>query len=575
MNTGYSSTGMSIELSGGDSEPMQLRNRANSQERRNSVSEVTDFFQSKITSTPKQTMPGRKASGKAQEKQREKEREKERKQELKEARESIKRYIKGTKDEQDKSENANGENQSTETVVKHVETSEVNSTNDGNHVDCNRNTTSTATQTTEDEMLKAIKELATKYQSLDDTLNKPKSGVVDQLAKTEATVTQLYSDINGAVSGIKVQLTQVLDTAKQNSNKIEQMETFHQKIASLFDENKRLVNELKTMQGLIQKLSQQTSNTAHQVLDLTKRGMEQNLVIHGADDSIEVEDPKQEHPNFTYNERFKYSAIKFFKDELNLDLSVEDIWKAHRMGPYKPDKVRPLIVKVAYNAKELIMEHITQLKGRSNAKTGQPFFVSEQVPEGVAELKKQTTARVKTLKEANDKKPKEERSKIQVINDKILVDGELNVAEVVTPQPSQLLFLSVESQRKVDSIQQKMVETDPMRVKNSDFIALAVKVHSIEEVNQAYIAVSQRHPSADHIVLGYALKENSVLKSGFCDDREYGAGLRVRKKLFELKARNTAIFVVRNFGGVHLGYNRFSVMEEVSKQALELLNDSV
>lgn len=355
------------------------------------------------------------------------------------------------------------------------------------------------------------------------------------------------------------------------------METSQKKMATLLDENKRLVHELKTMQGLIQKLSQQSTSTAYQVLDLTKRGMEQNLIIHGADDSIEVEDQdrekRKEAPTYAFRERPKLSALKFFREELDLDFSIEDVWKAHRTGPFRENKTRPLIVKVAYKAKERIMENISKLKGRSNPKTGQVFFVSEQIPEGISEIKKQTTARANHLKEINEKKPKESRSKIQIINDKILVDGQLDMPEIQTPQPSQLLFLQPDEQRRVNLVQQKLMETEPETIRNSEFIAMAVKIHSLEELNAAYIAAAQRYPAADHVILGYAFRDDKSVKSGFCDDREHGAGSRIRKTIFELKARNVAVFVVRKFGGIHLGFQRFGVIEEIAKKAIELLNN--
>lgn len=125
--------------------------------------------------------------------------------------------------------------------------------------------------------------------------------------------------------------------------------------------------------------------------------MEQNLILHGVDDSIEANDPKSETPMFSFKERVKYSVIEFLKNTMKLDISIEDIWKAHCLGPHKTDKVRPIVTKVSYSAKELIMEHITKLKGLSNPKTKQIYFISEQIPEGVTERKKQLAVRAKNL----------------------------------------------------------------------------------------------------------------------------------------------------------------------------------
>lgn len=196
--------------------------------------------------------------------------------------------------------NANGENQPSVSPecnqhadFDHAQASPVVAESIENEI-ANKNQTaistrSMATQTSDDEILKAIHELAEKYASVDNTLNDPCSGVLYHLAKTKETVSGLHTDIHGAVSGIKVRLDKVLETSTANSEKIAKMEESQRKIASLLDENKRLVNELKTMQGLIQKAFQQSSVNSSQIVDLTHRGMEQNLIFHGVDNSIEVE----------------------------------------------------------------------------------------------------------------------------------------------------------------------------------------------------------------------------------------------------------------------------------------------
>lgn len=166
-----------------------------------------------------------------------------------------------------------------------------------------------------------------------------------------------------------------------------------------------------------------------------------------------------------------------------------------------------------------------------------------------------------------------ERNKIQVIKDKILVDGKLDLPEVTTPQPSQL-FLDAEEQKKVDAIQSLLIQTEPETLKNSQFIALAARVKTVEEVKRCYIAVSQRHPAADHNMMAYALREEDQLRTGSCDDREYGASVRMKKKIFELKSKDTVVFVLRKYGGVHLGFERFQVIENIAQKAIELLNET-
>lgn len=550
-------------------ESVRLRNKSttNSQERRNSVGDITDYFQTQISQMAHQNKKPNPNFKQAI---------KEKNKELREIKDNIKAMIENDNLPNKEGANANGADQSDSMQDKHADQSAEIAINPSplNEGDLEERTfSSRTTQTSEDEILKALAELAQKYDKLDKDIHDPKNGVVNQLASTQGKVADLYTDIHGAVGGLKVRMDKVTISAEQNSNKISQMENNQARMSALLDENKRLVQELKTMQGLVHKVQQQANMASNQILDLTKRGMEQNLIVHGIDDTLEKEDPKRETPMFTFRERPKHAVLQFLKDILNIDIGLEDIWKAHRMGPSSKDKVRPMVIKVSYGAKELIMEHVSKLKGKTNPKTKQVLFISEQIPEGVTENKKQTASRLKTLKDNNDKKPVAERNKLQVIGDKILVDGVVDEPEVVTPLPSQL-FPSIEKQKRIDAIQAKMIETEPLFERNSEFKAISLRVHSIEEVNLAYIAVAQRYPISDHISVGYALREGHQVKSGFCDDREYGAGTKIKNIIFDQKSKNTAVFVLRKYGGVHLGFNRFQIIESATKEAIRMLNAS-
>lgn len=183
-------------------EPIKTRQQSASQERRNSVSEITEFFQAKASP---RAMSNRKTSGKNSNKMKEKEKDKERAKEAKEARENIRKMLledsdKGTKDESD---NANG-------VKKSQHEDEVTEPCPDQSHEENACKSTAFTQTSEDEILNAIKELADKYQKLDEDLNDPKNGIGVQLAKTKESVTKLYTGIHGAVSGIEVRLQQVI-----------------------------------------------------------------------------------------------------------------------------------------------------------------------------------------------------------------------------------------------------------------------------------------------------------------------------------------------------------------------------
>lgn len=217
------------------------------------------------------------------------------------------------------------------------------------------------------------------------------------------------------------------------------------------------------------------------------------------------------------------------------------------------------------------MQNVYKLKGLLNSQ-GQKVFVNEQIPEGIIETKKQVSSRLKTLKKINEEMPHDRRQNIRVLNDNIVIDGKIQEPEVSPPEPEDLFMNTVEL-KLVKALGSKLKETKPITNKNSHFVGLAIKVHSIEDVNRAYKAVALRYTSVDHVMVAYGLKENDKVKTGFCDDSEYGGGHCIAQILKEKKARDTAIFVVRRYGGIHLGYERFQAIEEASKQALKLLQD--
>lgn len=556
-------------------EPIKTRQKSASQDRRNSVGEITEYFK-QMADTPGKTK-GTSSKHKDKESKRQPvKNNKENKDNEPSTKENAKLNANGKENEKEQCNNHG---------IDHTDMpEELNIPNGENHLTPSKENNAQValtqehsdaeTQTTSDALLKTVQAMQSQLNKMEEVINDPRNGLSSQLAKTQEKLQNIHSDIHGAVDGILVKMQNLTTSSEANTAKILQLETGHKRMAAVLDENKRLVQELRVMQGLVQKISQQSLHTNNKVLDLTKRGMEQNLVIHGVDDTTEIEDSKRATPMFKPKERCKYSAIGFFKDIMNLDIHAEDVWKAHRMGAKKPNKVRPLIVKLSYPAKDLVLENISTLKGRKNEKTQQTYFIADQIPEGITEMKKQTSSRAKTLNEENKKLPDEEKKRIQIFNDQILVDGELDQPHITTPQPSDL-FLPIDDQKRIDNLQSKLVETDSIYIKNSQFSAMALKVHSLAEVRDAYIAVAQRYSAADHIMAAYALKDKGSLFSGSCDDREFGASIKIKNLIFETKARNTAVFVIRKFGGIHLGYERFQAIQQVTTKALELLAASL
>ena len=75
------------------------------------------------------------------------------------------------------------------------------------------------------------------------------------------------------------------------------------------------------------------------------------------------------------------------------------------------------------------------------------------------------------------------------------------------------------------------------------------------------------YPESDHIMLGYTVKTFA----GHQDNSEYGAGKKILQTLLKMGHNNTAVFVSKDFGGIHLGPQHHLFIEREAKDALKML----
>ena len=125
-----------------------------------------------------------------------------------------------------------------------------------------------------------------------------------------------------------------------------------------------------------------------------------------------------------------------------------------------------------------------------------------------------------------------------------------------------MLNIDVDMQEKIDAIvlQQSEVITD----KNSHFKGHAVKINNSDDIKLAYKKLKMMYPESNHIVMAYTLKKYT----GNHDDGEYGASKKLLQWLLNRGYPNIAVFVTREYGGVHLGQRRFLHIEKAAREAL-------
>lgn len=172
---------------------------------------------------------------------------------------------------------------------------------------------------------------------------------------------------------------------------------------------------------------------------------------------------------------------------------------------------------------------------------------------------------MKRIKEFNETLPAGHKKKqFSIANKKLYVDNVLHEQHIHPPKPLDI-FVAKNEQDILDKID--FTISKPKTQDSSHFVGLATTAFSLEDVQRAYKKVRQLYPSYDHVMMGYRIDNFS----GYQDDREHAAGQKIHALLVQKHCHNITAFVVRVFGGIHLGPQRFDCISTVADAAIEAL----
>lgn len=131
-------------------------------------------------------------------------------------------------------------------------------------------------------------------------------------------------------------------------------------------------------------------------------------------------------------------------------------------------------------------------------------------------------------------------------------------------QPDDALFQKAE---ELD-----IVLGDTKHQDKSKFISYAVAVEDTEDIQAAYVKLKMKFADATHISCAFHLPgANTPLNQDYIDDGEFGCGRVMLNTLKEEQYMNMAIFIVRYYGGVHLGNIRFDIFKKLATAVIKAL----
>ena len=209
------------------------------------------------------------------------------------------------------------------------------------------------------------------------------------------------------------------------------------------------------------------------------------------------------------------------------------------------------------------MKNVKNLKDKEN-KEGNKYYINKQVPDVYAEQNREMREIIRDQKEKDNVLPPKEKSKIEVKNKQVLIDGIAVEKQLLPPEPLEIL-VDKQKREKLEKI--KFSVSDTALLQGSDFMAFTFKTDQLLEVKRAYKKLKGMHSATDHIIAAYNLRTTS----GYQDDGELGSGTRVLKFLKETRPLNIAVFVMRYKNGKNIGPTRFEIIDQVVQQAIARL----
>ena len=368
--------------------------------------------------------------------------------------------------------------------------------------------------------------------------------VINQLCKK---VTEIDIAINHDSDGINTRITSMTTQLDQEHNARtkyeEKLQQAEKKINNLQEEN-------EVMRGIMCKHSEQLKVMNDRIAMLTAKSMEKNITISGLKE-LPKEDCRQ-------------VVIDFLKREVEIDAESSEIYVAHRIGNKKHSSSkydRLMIARCKPELKQRVFRNISNLKEKVNHNK-LPYYINKQLPDQIVEQNREIREIVKTQKVKDAELPVKERAKIDVRRGEVFIDGERQEKQMLPVEVDEL-FPDQQEKEKQDKI--KLFTSDTISEDKSTFVAYTYKTGQLHEVRRVYRKIRRSHPNATHVVASYSLKNNR----GYQDDGEYGAGHRLLHLLESNYQPNVAVFVVRMYGGRHLGPKRFAIMSDVATEALE------
>lgn len=375
--------------------------------------------------------------------------------------------------------------------------------------------------------------------------------------KNTSKIVNMISKLQETVEDIQKNTRQQIRINSNTSSDIRRLDEKSGKnkkeIAQLRQELTDYKFQLRLVENVVIWQDEQIAALNRKITEAQQREMYPNLVISGI-----IEEPN-ENPIMKYNE--------FVKDQLE----IQELIPAHRAYRVGAGQDRPLIVELRdpITHKGKIYSKVSKLKGKANSKGGR-FFISDHLPEELNENRRRTNE----LFSENKKKNEKEKLKMSISKGRLLIEDKPYTKAISPPKPNDIFNPSDNLLDLADEID--MVKGKEEKEGKCQFVAYAAVVKDHEDIKAAYTKVRMKYAYATHVVCAYRLQgKHTPNLQDYSDDGEFGAGRTILSELKTKQISNIVVFMIRIFGGKHLGPKRYNIFRKVANSAIEALQEKM
>ena len=273
------------------------------------------------------------------------------------------------------------------------------------------------------------------------------------------------------------------------------------------------------------------------------------------------------------------TVSQFFENIMGLKPGVGDIIEASRLrgtlhrkikGIFK-DYPRLMFVKCSPAFRRMIESRKPVLANKYDEDSRIKYTIRNHLPDSHYAVRIKYNPWVRDIIANNEGKPDSQKETFSFQGDQFYVNGKRVVERVQPPTLAQVCALTTKQKEELDLL--KFFESSCHTEKGSKFTAYATTALFIQHIENCYMKLRKDFMTASHISMGYQIDdtESTTPVQGAVSDGEHQADGRLISTMFRSEMNNIAVFVIRRYGGVHIGGTHLTLIQKAAMEAINNL----